>query len=65
MSKKEEFLKDLEDLCSKYDSDTHGAEIYLEFDGDEQVISVYLPATQDYSYVDFILPSRPYDGRRE
>ena len=62
MSKKEEFLKDLEDLCRKYDTDEKDVDIYVASDGGEYVITIDLPFTMRWQ--SFILPYRPYDGRR-
>ena len=64
MSKKEEFLKELEDLCSNYDiANVADVEFYLGQDGAESVIRVYVPPDSGEGYHDFILPDRPFGGK--
>ena len=64
MSKKQEFLRDLENLCKKYDCDdgSRELEIHLDYDGDETVINVAMPfsSPEGYYWENFILESRPY-----
>ena len=57
MSRKSDFLGELKQLLEKYSNDTHNAEFYLEFDGGEPVIGIYIPPTKDEHYYDFIYNS--------
>jgi len=58
MTRKQEFLRDLERLCKKYDFGTHEAEICLNYDGPDVVIEVDLPSEDGWE--NFTLSYRPY-----
>ena len=61
MSRKTDFLEELEALCKKYDSPQHEVEFYAERDGDDPVISVFLPKGENEDFAnDFYLSSRPF-----
>ena len=57
MSRKNNFLKELQQLLTKYGNKTHDAEFYIDSDGGEAVISIYIPAGLSEPSYDFIYNS--------
>jgi hypothetical protein len=61
MTRQEQFLSDLEDLCSNYDTDAGEVELYVSPDGPDDVIWVYLPSETGKGGSFILSSDRPYD----
>lgn len=57
MSRKSDFLAELHKLVTKYGNKTHDAEFYIDSDGGEAVISIYIPEGLSEPSYDFIYNS--------